>query len=920
MKLSCTFLPLFLLVLHRQQKVKGLPFLSDNFWWNGDNLEVDQENSDDVDLDVKAHEASEQLALLRCPARSHLELKDYWNCLWRSSVNADDLRERARLMNDAEEEKERPRSPSPNDTPLPSSPSNKKLRRKKRVAKDRYNAEFVNAVYNDLIITIEFIPHKVVECQESIIFPGSSLDSYVYCLRRGSIGAFSFDPKFDPPPRRPIVSTYNKREFKVLKNLSNPWINWTGDFSFDFEQLKDEDTYEPHGFGGADPYIIEQYSPYRYGYSNIDVDQRQPGWSFGGADGPDLWHKLNIRKFFAPLLQAAKLEEIQKRGDFAQAYPGLGELAEHHDKLLSVLDYRWNKDSGFHAYTRFLLPLIDKFDLEYYQHKKLLDNSFTIPSDVEVITQIIDALDAYLIGSEAELMHGRDPNPNYTTIEEVPFYKVYEEFFLHYMFGDPTRWADSRKDHPVYPILHGLYDVIRALFRTYVTVVKRQLICTRDIAEYSDTKRDGVDVTKLLESVYKTCVENQVINTSTEIIYHYAVPKEKLRELYDDYFMRKESRHSYSLPITPIKFPICNHQEPSPINIITNQGRKNSLTSYRFGNAAYRLNRFFIMFPVDGSTLLSVGIVDGERLDESAVTLTGGAVKGQHLSFQTMLIRFGRDWKSLGSEHQFDGKGGQMELQMIFTIAGSADPIKYWQVLARVQNRIFQFREKLVIILSILVDVLETDDDVMKKIETEKTKQDPYLFEPFTQAAYHFRVEREQNPEQEEPRGYVSSDPFFRLIDFIPKTNSKFYTYRGSLSWPPCFGYVIWSVYEQRLYISKRQFDEFIRIPAFGMVDHNRASENFRMMTQIYVEEENDPNLAYNERKRLIEKRTIERHILEGIHVADSGSDDTLVDEAVYYLDSDSGVAGVKVEGVSCPAKNAVISTATLLSTMYSRA
>jgi hypothetical protein len=51
---------------------------------------------------------------------------------------------------------------------------------------------------------------------------------------------------------------------------------------------------------------------------------------------------------------------------------------------------------------------------------------------------------------------------------------------------------------------------------------------------------------------------------------------------------------------------------------------------------------------------------------------------------------------------------GQMELQMIFTTSGSADELKYWQVLASVQNRFFQFREKLVIILSVLVDALVT--------------------------------------------------------------------------------------------------------------------------------------------------------------------------------------------------------------------
>ncbi|ODM89032.1 hypothetical protein Ocin01_17650, partial [Orchesella cincta] len=38
-------------------------------------------------------------------------------------------------------------------------------------------------------------------------------------------------------------------------------------------------------------------------------------------------------------------------------------------------------------------------------------------------------------------------------------------------------------------------------------------------------------------------------------------------------------------------------------------------------------------------------------------------------------------------------------------------------------NRLFQFREKLVIILSVLVDALETEEDVIQKIEEEGTLQ-----------------------------------------------------------------------------------------------------------------------------------------------------------------------------------------------------
>ncbi len=55
--------------------------------------------------------------------------------------------------------------------------------------------------------------------------------------------------------------------------------------------------------------------------------------------------------------------------------------------------------------------------------------------------------------------------------------------------------------------------------------------------------------------------------------------------------------------------------------------------------------------------VVTVGVVNGERQDDSAVRLTGGAVKGQPLSFQYMHIRFADDWKAFGSEHTIDGKG-----------------------------------------------------------------------------------------------------------------------------------------------------------------------------------------------------------------------------------------------------------------------
>ena len=171
--------------------------------------------------------------------------------------------------------------------------------------------------------------------------------------------------------------------------------------------------------------------------------------------------------------------------------------------------------------------------------------------------------------------------------------------------------------------------------------------------------------------------------------------------------------------------------------------------------------------------------------------------------------------------------------------------------------------------------------------KAKESGQDPFLFEPLAQAAFHLR--KTWDRDKDTPRGFVSQQPSFRLVDFIPQQQGDFYTYRGSLTWPPCFGYVVWSVYEKPLYISKRQFDQFAVIPAFGITDTGLLSDNRRTFDQIYVEEEEDPHLDYAAKKALQDKRTINRLIVKGTHYADSDhhEDDGIVDDEGYFNQDD---------------------------------
>ena len=166
----------------------------------------------------------------------------------------------------------------------------------------------------------------------------------------------------------------------------------------------------------------------------------------------------------------------------------------------------------------------------------------------------------------------------------------------------------------------------------------------------------------------------------------------------------------------------------------------------------------------------------------------------------------------------------------------------------------------------------------------KKHKQDPYLFEPLAQAAYHFR--KTWDAHGDSPRGFVSNEPSFRLTDFIPRETGQFYTYRGSLTWPPCFGYVVWSVYQLPLYMSKRQFDQFAQIPAETITDTGLFAENRRTFSQIFVEQEEDPNLDYNVRKEFQDKRTLHRLIVAGTHHegVEGEKQEGIVDHEGYYV------------------------------------
>jgi len=82
-----------------------------------------------------------------------------------------------------------------------------------------------------------------------------------------------------------------------------------------------------------------------------------------------------------------------------------------------------------------------------------------------------------------------------------------------------------------------------------------------------------------------------------------------------------------------------------------------------------------------------------------------------------------------------------------------------------------------------------------------------------------------------------------------------YYTYRGSLTIPPCFPHVIWSVFEKPLQISQEQFDELRIWPTPSSDDSNFLAGNIRNPEDIWSEEEHQPGISQGKADQLRDER-----------------------------------------------------------------
>jgi hypothetical protein len=111
----------------------------------------------------------------------------------------------------------------------------------------------------------------------------------------------------------------------------------------------------------------------------------------------------------------------------------------------------------------------------------------------------------------------------------------------------------------------------------------------------------------------------------------------------------------------------------------------------------YNSSAFFI--------IVGVSLEGASRTEDGAIELKRGASKGLQLFFESLHIKYGNSVGGVGSEHLLDGKSYDMELQFLFSYRGIDDEQPYYFTLARQLNDLFPYRDKMVQIVSVFVQV-----------------------------------------------------------------------------------------------------------------------------------------------------------------------------------------------------------------------
>ncbi|XP_046356417.2 carbonic anhydrase 2-like [Haliotis rufescens] len=212
-----------------------------------------------------------------------------------------------------------------------------------------------------------------------------------------------------------------------------------------------------------------------------------------------------------------------------------------------------------------------------------------------------------------------------------------------------------------------------------------------------------------------------------------------------------------------VDYPNCGGDRQSPINIETSKVEFNPiLTIFDLSELAQTENINMTLANVNGHTV--------------EVTISGSAnmlVSGGGLEDKYGVKQFHFHWgqkDERGSEHDIDNKRFPMEMHIVLYSTKYAD------------FDVAVDKPKGLAVLSFLFEVGETNAN----------------FQPLLS---HF--------DKIQHSGNETSIPTFSTKSLLPANSAYYFRYEGSLTTPPCYESVVWSIFATRIVVSEQQMNQF---------------------------------------------------------------------------------------------------------------
>jgi carbonic anhydrase len=237
----------------------------------------------------------------------------------------------------------------------------------------------------------------------------------------------------------------------------------------------------------------------------------------------------------------------------------------------------------------------------------------------------------------------------------------------------------------------------------------------------------------------------------------------------------------------PKEFPVCGSQTQSPVDLRPTETTAQNSLPLTFTGYDTLLDYTGFAIKNEGYTVLSTW-----TFDNRSVHVSGGTLPNTFSLYQ-----FHFHWGSndtLGSEHTVYGTPYPMEAHLVhYNLAYSA-----YSAATNASDGL--------VVFGLFVQISDTDNPV---------------FDAITKNFLNI-------PNDGQDVQYAQTFPINQLL---PSNRADYYTYKGSLTTPPCYNSVTWIVFRNPIFISERQvnrYRELLFANAAGSPTNTLLANNFR--------------------------------------------------------------------------------------------